>query len=139
MISFMNPHFSQTHPGVGRLERVIQAAQATVAFIDSAKGLATLLLAAIVATMMVVANEIIETWTDGHLLMAWIVLWVVAFSMLAIFSQPIKALVDDVSRQWAHWREMRQSRAQDARMWEVAQHDPRLMSEIRCAMQRSEQ
>jgi hypothetical protein len=139
MISFMNPHFSQTHPGVGRLERVIQAAQATLAFIDSAKGLATLLLAAIVATMMVVANEIIETWTDGHLLMAWIALWALAFSMLAIFSQPIKALVDDVSRQWAHWREMRQSRAQDARMWEVAHHDPRLMSEIRCAMQRSEQ
>ena len=138
MISFMNPHFSQTHPGVGRLERVIQAAQATLAFIDSAKGLATLLLAAIVATMMVVANEIIETWTDGHLLMAWIALWALAFSMLAIFSQPIKALVDDVSRQWAHWREMRQSRAQDARMWEVAHHDPRLMSEIRCAMQRSE-
>ncbi len=139
MISFMNPHFSQTHPGVGRLERVIQAAQSTLAFIDSAKGLATLLLAAIVATMMVVANEIIETWTDGHLLMAWIALWALAFSMLAIFSQPIKALVDDVSRQWAHWREMRQSRAQDARMWEVAHHDPRLMSEIRCAMQRSEQ
>jgi|CryBogDrversion2_11_1035321.scaffolds.fasta_scaffold02940_3 hypothetical protein len=137
MISFMNPHFSQSHPGVGRLERVVQAAQRTASYIDSARGVATFLLAAIVATMMVVANEVIETWTDGHLLMAWIALWVVAFSILAIFAQPIKAFVEGVSAQWSQWKEARHSKEQDQRMWEVAQHDPRLMSELRCAMQRA--
>ncbi len=137
MNSFMNPHFAQTHPGVGRLERLAQALQVSASFIDSAKGLATLLLSALVATLMVVANQIIETWTDGHLLVAWTLLWVIAFSLLAIFAQPILAFVVKLTRQWGEWKDRQYARGQDARMWEVAQQDPRLMSEIRCALQRS--
>ena len=74
MNTFMNPHFAQTHPGVGRLERVAQAVLASARFIDSARGMATLLLSAIVATLLVVANQVIDTWTDGHLLVAWTLL-----------------------------------------------------------------
>jgi hypothetical protein len=137
MITFMNPHFSTTHPGVGRLERVVQALQATTRFVESAKGLATLLLAALVATLMVVANEVIETWTDGHLLLAWIALWAVGFSMLAIFAHPIKAFVEGLSLQWHQWKAARHAQAEEDRMWQVAQQDPRLMAELRCAMQRA--
>ena len=137
MNTFMNPHFAQTHPGVGRLERVAQAVLASARFIDSARGMATMLLSAIVATLLVVANQVIDTWTDGHLLVAWTLLWVIAFSMLAIFAQPIKVFVLGVSHQWGEWKAKRHDRAQDARMWQAAQYDPRLMSEIRCAMQRA--
>ena len=31
---------------------------------------------------MVVANQVIDTWSEGHLLAAWMVLWVVAFAAL---------------------------------------------------------
>ena len=42
-----------------------------------------MLLAAIVAAFLVVANQVVDTWTEGHLLAAWIVLWMVAFAALA--------------------------------------------------------
>jgi hypothetical protein len=30
------------------------------------------LLSAVVAALLVVANQVVDTWTEGHLLMAWI-------------------------------------------------------------------
>ena len=37
---------------------------------------------------MVVANQVIDTWSEGHLLAAWMVLWVVAFAALALLTLP---------------------------------------------------
>ena len=45
-----------------------------------ARGLATMLLAAVVAALVVVADRVIDNWADGHLLLAWVMLWVVVFA-----------------------------------------------------------
>ena len=50
-------------------------------------GAASLLLAAVVSALMVVANQVIDTWSPGHLLAAWMVLWVVA-ATLALLTLP---------------------------------------------------
>ena len=59
---------------------------------DGARGAAALLLAAIVSALLVVANQVIDTWTEGHLLAAWIVMWTVAFAALALFAARPAAL-----------------------------------------------
>ena len=54
------------------------------------RGAATLLLSAVVAALLVVANQIVDTWTEGHLLMAWIVMWTIAFAALALLASPAR-------------------------------------------------
>ena len=43
---------------------------------SGARGATSLALAATVAALMVAANTLIDSWSDGHLLAAWLVLWV---------------------------------------------------------------
>ena len=47
---------------------------------ENARGLAALLLAAAVAALAVVADQLIETWIDDHLFLAWVALWAVVFA-----------------------------------------------------------
>ena len=100
---------------------------------EGARGLAALLLAAMVAALAVVADRLITSWVDGHLLLAWVLLWVVVFAALALLAKPTRVVarralggLHAVSAQLAD------ARAQ-ARLWEMAQSDPRLMQELRTA------
>ena len=43
-----------------------------------------------VSALLVVANQVIDTWTEGHLLAAWMVLWLVAFAALALLTAPAR-------------------------------------------------
>ncbi len=47
---------------------------------ENARGLAALLLAAAVAALAVVADQLVETWLDDHLFLAWVALWAVVFA-----------------------------------------------------------
>ena len=47
---------------------------------ENARGLAALLLAASVAALAVVADQLVETWLDDHLFLAWVALWAVVFA-----------------------------------------------------------
>lgn len=47
---------------------------------ENARGLAALLLAASVAALAVVADQLIETWIDDHLFLAWVAMWAVVFA-----------------------------------------------------------
>ena len=46
-----------------------------------ARGLAALLLAGVVAAMVLVADHLVSTWADGHLFLAWVMLWVIVFAL----------------------------------------------------------
>lgn len=59
--------------GGSRLQRRLRA-QAPLA----------LLLALCVATLVVVADRAIHTWTDAHLYLAWLALWAVIFAATAL-------------------------------------------------------
>ncbi len=112
MTSFAHVDYPTEHPGVVRAENAAAAIKDIAHNFDGARGAASLLLAAVVSALMVVANQVIDTWSEGHLLAAWMVLWVVAQA----------------------WAERRRRAAEDARTWQVAMQDPRIMAELNHAM-----
>ena len=88
MTTFVHTDFPVQHPGVVRAEHAVESfKQATQSF-DGARGVASLLLAALVSALVVVANQVIETWSDGHLLAAWIALWLVALRASRCWPSP---------------------------------------------------
>src|SRR5512140_3307775 len=90
MTSFAHVDQPSQHPGVVRAERVAKSIQHAVYNFDATRSGASMLLAAIVSAFLVVANQVVETWTEGHLLVAWIVLWLVAFAAMGLLASPAK-------------------------------------------------
>ncbi|MFW2355298.1 hypothetical protein [Hydrogenophaga sp.] len=120
--------------GLGRAPSAQQAQRHT----NGARGLAALMLAAVVAAMVVLADRLVSTWADGHLLLAWVFLWVVVFAGLALFADSARRLARRgivVLDSWS--QSMAEARA-ETRLWEMARLDPRLMSELTLARTRAE-
>ncbi len=105
---------------------------------DSARGLSALLLGAMVSALVVVADQLIETWVDGHLLVAWVALWLVSFTALAIFAGAAHKLSNSVVDALDAMVQRRSTKRADERMWAMAQSDPRLMADLQAAMTRRE-
>lgn len=138
MTAFVHIDYPHQHPGVERAEHVIESLERVTAPFEGARGVATLLLAALVSALLVVANEVIDTWSDGHLLAAWIALWLVGFAALALLARPMRQLTVRGPQAWRrHWAARREADL-DARMWALAQHDSRVMADILCARGRDE-
>ncbi len=136
MTSFVHVDYPTQHPGVIRAERVATSLSATIRNFDGARAGATLLLSAVVSALLVVANQVIDSWSDGHLLAAWIVLWAVAFASLALLARPVRTLARDAMTSLAYWRNLRRQARDEAWLWEVARGDHRVVAEIRSAMSR---
>jgi hypothetical protein len=134
MTSFVHPDFRTEHPGVARAEQAVARFKSVTAGFDGARGAASLLLAAFVAALLVVANQVIDTWTDGHLMAAWIGLWTVAFAGLALFATPARKAVRGVRHGLRAWNAARRAAASDRKLWEVALTDARVMADISRAM-----
>lgn len=100
---------------------------------EGARALAALLLAAMVAALAVVADRLITTWVDGHLLLAWVLLWVVVFAALALLAKPTRMLARRAQGGIHAWSVLLADARAQARLWEMAQSDPRLMHELRTA------
>ena len=105
---------------------------------EGSKTLAGMLLAASLASLLVVADQVISTWSDGHLLAGWVALWTVAFAALAFLATPMRRLSTQASRGLSVWWAASKVRRQEAAMWEYARRDPRIMAELQCAMTRSD-
>ncbi|MDB5869611.1 MAG: hypothetical protein JWP96_1943 [Polaromonas sp.] len=87
MTSFIHIEYSTEHPGVSRVESAIDAMRQLGRTFYSTRGLSTLLLASIVAAVMVVAYELMDSVTGGNLLALWMAMWTVIFVALAVFSR----------------------------------------------------
>lgn len=120
--------------GLGRAPSAKPAPRNT----DGARSLSALLLAAVVAAMVILADRLVSTWADGHLLLAWVFLWVVVFAGLALFADSARRVARRgivVLDSWS--QSMAEARA-ETRLWEMAKHDPRLMSELTLARTRAD-
>ena len=84
MTSFVQVAHPAEHPGVVRAGRAADSIKGVAKYVVSARGAASMLLAAMVSALLVVANQVIDTWSEGHLLAAWMVLWLVAFAALGV-------------------------------------------------------
>ena len=134
MTSFVHVDQPTEHPGVARAERAVEAIQYAAKNILSARGAAAMLLAAIVSAMLVVASQVIETWTEGHLLMGWIALWTVAFASLALAARPARTAVHAIRARVRRSAATRTAARQDDVMWQLAMTDARIMADISRAM-----
>ena len=130
MTSYAHVTHPTEHPGVVRAERAVEALKYAVERFDATRSGAALLLAAIVASFVVVANQVVETWTEGHLLAAWIVLWMVAFAAAALMARPAKRLVVATRAGLRRWSAARRQAAQDRELWQLALADSRVMADI---------
>ena len=93
MTAFAHTPYPSVHPGVQRAARVLGSLKNLAIRADSARNVAIVLLSAIVSTVLVIVNQMIDTYTDGHLMAAWMFLWVVAFSTMALLAAPIRKSV----------------------------------------------
>ena len=139
MTSFINVQHPAEHPGVVRAEAALAAAGQLKKQMSGTRGLATLLLSAMVAAAMVVAYQVMDSVAEGHLLVVWIALWAVAFAALALFAGATRRLAVRAVSGLNDWSQgIAQARA-DVRLWEAAKSDPRVMADLQIAMARHEE
>jgi hypothetical protein len=113
----------------------ISAAQAAPS--SSSKTLANLLLAAGVAALVVGADQLINSWAESHVVAAWLALWAVAVLAIVVLRGLTRHLAQNLMTGLDAWSaHVARSRA-DERLWSMAQSDPRLMSDLQVALDRS--
>ena len=134
MSKFVHLELSTQHAGVERVENALADLKSQRPRLSSARIQASFLVAAIVAALLVAANQLIETVTEGHLFAAWIGLWAVGFAAMALLAAPASRLVAHLRQHLAKRRLERIAAEQDRKYWQAALDDARLMAEIRAAM-----
>lgn len=114
----------------------IQAAHAAPR--PSTKTLASWMLAAGVAAMVVLADHLIDDWADTHVLAAWLSLWAVAVVAIAALRGVSRLLAQNLMTGLDSWSAHVARRRADERLWAMAQNDSRLMTDLQTAMDRAE-
>jgi CHASE2 domain-containing sensor protein len=103
---------------------------------EASKTLAGVLLSAVMASLLVVADQVIENWADGHLLLGWVALWSLVFAGLAFCARPLRRASTAVALALETRLKAAAQARNEARMWELARMDPRVMDELRAAAKR---
>jgi hypothetical protein len=135
MTTFIQPSFPTRHAGV---ERMTSAADALRGGFNSTNSLSAMLLAAMVSSLVVVADQLMDTWAEGHLMLAWIALWVVGFAAVAVFAGAARKLASAVVQSLDAWSARVAQRRADERLWSSAKADPRIMADLNAAMSRNQ-
>lgn len=142
MTSIATLNHSDRHSGVARAnpapEASTEAAAPGRAGFFGTRGLATLLLSAMAAAVMVVAYQVMDSAAEGHLLVLWIGLWAVAFAVLALFAGTARNLAARLKGGLDAWSQSLAEARADQRMWAVARSDPRVMSDLLAAIAHQE-
>lgn len=139
MTRFIDINYLTRHRGADRVESVIDAAKEVRQDLSGTRGLATLLLSAVTAAIMVVAYQVMDSVADGHLLAMWMALWIVAFAALALFAGTTRELAARGKSGLDAWSRNRAQARADERLWSMALQDGRLMTELQAAMTREEE
>ena len=138
MTGFVHLNYSNEHPGVQRAAAIADAAGRFRRSFDSTKGLAAMLLAAGVAALMVVADQLVSVWADGYLLASWVTLWAIAFAALALMAPTAHRLASSLSAALKQRVIRMANERTDAQYWASAKSDPRVMAELQAAILRSQ-
>lgn len=88
MTKFVHANDPVVHLGVQRVEQAVGALKGLQTPGRSGRGAGWLVLAAGMAALMGVAAQMVQSWSEGHLLAGWMVLWLVALASLALLAGP---------------------------------------------------
>ncbi len=134
MTKFVHIDVPVQHHGIARIEEAASHLKQTVARFDGTRGATSLLLAALVAALLVVANQVMDTWNDGHMLAGWMVMWVIAFAGMALLAAPVRSAVLGLRAAVKAWSDAHRRAAEDERTWNAALRDARIMADLSRAM-----
>ena len=138
MTSFVHVDTPATHPGVVRAEAVIDRIRSTRRSFDGARGLAALLLAAVVSSLLIVADRLMTTSQEGGLLLAWVVLWGVAFVAIALFAGTARSIAGRAVASARAGARRRAAASADEKFMAYAKHDPRILRDLQAIATRQE-
>lgn len=134
-----NTSFSSGHSGVAGADAVATAARGFYQDVGASRGLAAVMLAAVVSALVVAADQLVDSWAEDHLLLAWVAVWAVGFAAMALFAGSARSLAGRVVKALDAWS-LREARARaDKRLWATALSDPRIMADLQVAMGRTDQ
>lgn len=139
MSRFIDPSFPTEHPGVIRLEAAAEGARQLARKLAGGRGLATLLLSAMAAAVLVIAYQVMDTVAEGHLLVIWTGAWLAAFAALALLAGAARVWARRVKAALDAWSVRRARARADQRLWAIARTDARVMADLCAAMTRSAQ
>ena len=122
---------SQTHTSMNALAQAKKPA-------TSSKARARLLLGAGVATLVVMADQLMEPWAESHVIAAWIALWAVAVLAIAALRGLSRHLAQNVMQGLDGWSASLAQQRSDRRLWAMAQSDSRMMSDLQAAFDRED-
>jgi hypothetical protein len=135
MTSFVTPSFPTEHLGVARLEAAAEGLRALRHRLSGGRGLASVLLSAMAAAVLVAAYQVMDT---VQLLVIWTGAWLAAFAALALLAGASRSLAAALKGRLDAWS-ARVARARaDERLWAIARSDARVMADLQAAMQRAE-
>ena len=138
MTSFVTPSFPTEHAGVARIEAAAQGARELRRRLSGGRGLATVLLSAMAAAVVVAAYQIMDSVAEGHLLVIWTGAWLAAFVALALLAGASRHLAASIKSRLDAWSaRVAQDRAEQ-RLWAIARSDARVMAELQIALQRAQ-
>jgi hypothetical protein len=138
MTNFVHLEYSNQHPGVARVESAISSALQIKRSLSGTRGLATLLLSAIAAAVIVAAYQLMDSMAEGQLLVLWIGMWVVAFATLAALAGSARLAAKSLKASLDGWSRRLASQRADERLWAMARTDARVMADLQWAVSRGE-
>ncbi len=114
--------------------------QQTIAVAErtSSRALATLLLTAGVSALVVVADQLLESWAERHEIAAWLVLWGIAVAAIVLLRGITRMAARHAMGALDAWSAAAAKRRADERLWNMAQTDPRMMADLQAALDRSD-
>ena len=127
MTAFVNLSYTTSHPGVVRFERAYASAGHVIQRLHQESTYAAALLMFGALSLVASIYDIVDASQEGQELGAWVVLWTAVLVGLVGFGKYCK-------RQLGAWLKA----DREARMWNTAMTDYRVMADIRCAQSRSQ-
>ena len=127
MTTFINLSYTINHPGVARFERAYASAKNMVQRLQQERTYAAALLMFGALSLIASIYDIVDASQEGQELGAWVILWTAVLVGLVSFGKYCK-------RQFVAWLKA----DREARMWNTALTDYRVMADIRCAQDRSQ-
>ena len=133
----MATHFHTSHDGLDRFTEGVSAAKGVFSDIFSAKRVPTYVLGVTIMAV-VTATERAMNAVDTGFAFEWAILTVVALTTFGLLARVI-VRGTRATQSWVadYAKAARQTRS-DAKLWDAAQRDPRVMNEITAAQGRSD-
>jgi len=138
MTSFVHVDQPTQHPGVARAEAVVSQLRVARGRLNGARGLAAVLLAAVVSAIVVVVDRMVTNLQDGEMLAVWAIVSALFFVAVSVGVNALLPLGSRLTEAWEQAAQRRANARADAQFMAYAAFDPRVMHELQAAVTRYE-